>query len=285
MLLPTAAAALIPIGVTLLILAALHLTAESEFAPLSSSDAAMLRYAEAGYFPLVAAAETERRAALATAAQIQTFGGLFIIFIAGAYGAWRGFSNPRARGWSNAFWMGSIVVICLGLSALHGLSAQKLDYLVGGGPGGAMLPLVILLKRGFFAGGLAAFFCLLCHDTAYRLHESFVDFGLIEANEATGRREKPKSFKGKGAPRGFAGHSEAPKEEGGFGQRDAPHEWSAPASEEARARTVLGVGASATKGEIERAFRSQIKRAHPDHGGSVARAAALNAARDLLLGR
>ena len=46
---------------------------------------------------------------------------------------------------------------------------------------------------------------------------------------------------------------------------------------------VLGVGPAASKREIERAYRTQMKRAHPDHGGSVERAAALNAARDLLL--
>jgi curved DNA-binding protein CbpA len=57
------------------------------------------------------------------------------------------------------------------------------------------------------------------------------------------------------------------------------------ASEEARARSVLGVGANASKGDIERAYRGQMKRAHPDRGGSVERAAALNAARDVLLRR
>ncbi len=52
---------------------------------------------------------------------------------------------------------------------------------------------------------------------------------------------------------------------------------------EARARATLGVRLGASKAEIERAYRTKMKRAHPDHGGSVARAAALNQARDLLL--
>jgi DnaJ-class molecular chaperone len=45
------------------------------------------------------------------------------------------------------------------------------------------------------------------------------------------------------------------------------------------------VGAKASRREIERAYKCQRKRAHPDHGGSVEWAAALNAARDALLRR
>lgn len=42
---------------------------------------------------------------------------------------------------------------------------------------------------------------------------------------------------------------------------------------------VLGVPATASEDEIERAFRTKAKRAHPDAGGSTAAMAALNAAR------
>lgn len=282
MALPAGVAASASVVLTLLILAALRLTGAEAFAPLSTSDAAMLRDAEAGYFPLIAAAEAERRAPLAAAAQVQTFGGLFFIFVAGAYGAWRGVSNKRVRGWSNAFWMGSIVAIGLALSSFHGLSAEKIDYLIGSGaPRAPISPLVILLKRGLFGAAFAAFLCILGHDLAYRLRESFVDFGLIEAEEADVRREKRKPFNEKGASQGFWARKEGPGEESASGARAHI----AMSSEEASARAVLGVGARASKREIERAFRSQIKRAHPDHGGSVERAAALNAARDLLLGR
>ncbi len=45
---------------------------------------------------------------------------------------------------------------------------------------------------------------------------------------------------------------------------------------------TLGVNWGAARTEIERAYRDKMKRAHPDQGGSVARATALNRARDLL---
>lgn len=52
---------------------------------------------------------------------------------------------------------------------------------------------------------------------------------------------------------------------------------------EAQARRVLGVGEDATVEEIQSAFRSQMRKAHPDRGGEAAEAARLNAARDRLL--
>jgi len=280
------AAAAISAGLSLLIFFALHMTAPAEFAPLFATDATMRHYAEAGYFPLRAAAETEGRHALATGANLQTFGGLFIMFMSFAYGAFRGFSNPRARGWSNAFWISSVVAICLAVSSFHGLTIEKLDYLIGSeGLSAQTMPAIVLVKRGLYAAGLAAFLCVFAHDIGYRLRESCVDFGLIEEDENRARREKPKPFKGKGFSRRFTDKTESPGEEAGFGRHQPPPNWNAPQSEEARARAVLGVSLSATKREIERAYRSQMKRAHPDHGGSVERAAALNAARDLLLGR
>lgn len=44
--------------------------------------------------------------------------------------------------------------------------------------------------------------------------------------------------------------------------------------------TVLGLSRSASKGEIEAAFRERAKRAHPDAGGSTAAMQALTRARD-----
>jgi curved DNA-binding protein CbpA len=52
---------------------------------------------------------------------------------------------------------------------------------------------------------------------------------------------------------------------------------------DARARAVLGVGASANEGEIRRAYRAKMAKAHPDQGGSEAEAALISAARDRLL--
>ncbi len=281
------AAGLISAGLTLGVFLALHVTVPADLEQLSATDAAMRHYAEAGYFPLQAAAEADGRHALSAGAAFQTFGGLFIMFMSAAYGGWRGVTNPRARGWTNAFWMTSVTAICLLLWAFHGLTLQKLDYLIGAdGLGARALPAVVLLKRGLYAAGLASFLCLFAHDMGYRLREALVDFGVIGEDEERTSREKPRPFKSKGWSRRITDDLDPPgAEEGGFGHRGAAPPWGAPSSEEARARATLGVGSNASRREIERAYRSQMKRAHPDHGGSVERAAALNAARDMLLGK
>ena len=49
------------------------------------------------------------------------------------------------------------------------------------------------------------------------------------------------------------------------------------------ARSILGVGESATRAEIRAAYARLMRRAHPDHGGTSGLAAQLNAARDRLL--
>lgn len=53
---------------------------------------------------------------------------------------------------------------------------------------------------------------------------------------------------------------------------------------EAEARAILGVEAGAGAAEIIAAWRRMMARVHPDHGGSAALAARVNAARDRLLG-
>ncbi len=50
------------------------------------------------------------------------------------------------------------------------------------------------------------------------------------------------------------------------------------------AYAVLGLAPGASVDEIKQAHRRLMKRAHPDAGGSNARAARLNAAKELLLG-
>jgi len=54
---------------------------------------------------------------------------------------------------------------------------------------------------------------------------------------------------------------------------------------EDEARRVLGVGEDATSADIQGAYRSRMRTAHPDQGGDAAVAARLNAARDKLLKR
>ncbi len=55
--------------------------------------------------------------------------------------------------------------------------------------------------------------------------------------------------------------------------------------DEAEARAVLGVPAGADAEAVRAAWRAQIGRVHPDHGGTAALAAKVTAARDLLLKR
>jgi curved DNA-binding protein CbpA len=49
------------------------------------------------------------------------------------------------------------------------------------------------------------------------------------------------------------------------------------------ARSILGVGADATREEIQAAYSRLMRLAHPDKGGTSGLAAQLNAARDRLL--
>lgn len=300
------APALAIVVLSLVAVGALNVVAPQELAPLAVADAQMRQYAEAGHFPLMAAAAAAQRGALSTVAGLQTFGALALVFFASAHAAWRGFASSRVRGWSNAFWGVSVVSLCLAPSIFHGVSLATLDYLVSAsasgkavglpgflneiyGPDGLnsrMQPAVFIIERAVAAGALAAFFSVLAHDIGYRLREAFEDFGLIEADEDRRRRAQA----GAGASAGAGPHRRADgerhgPEEGGFGQRRRPPPTGAPMSEDACARAVLGVGANASRREIERAYRTQMKRAHPDHGGSVERAAALNAARDALLRR
>lgn len=58
-----------------------------------------------------------------------------------------------------------------------------------------------------------------------------------------------------------------------------------PDGREAAARDLLGVPPGADARAIRAAHRRLMAAAHPDVGGSPERAGALNAARDLLLGR
>lgn len=52
---------------------------------------------------------------------------------------------------------------------------------------------------------------------------------------------------------------------------------------EAEARSILGVGADATRAEVQAAYKRLMRMAHPDKGGTSGLAAQLNAARERLL--
>ncbi|WP_033067562.1 molecular chaperone DnaJ [Thalassospira australica] len=68
-------------------------------------------------------------------------------------------------------------------------------------------------------------------------------------------------------------------EQGRNGERSS----SASGMTEGEARKILGVSKDATREDINRAYKMQIKAVHPDHGGSDYLASKINAARSLLL--
>lgn len=69
--------------------------------------------------------------------------------------------------------------------------------------------------------------------------------------------------------------------EGGGGQSP----WTQSGMSADEAREILGVAANASDEEIEAAYRTEMKRAHPDQGGSDWMAAKVNQAKDVLLKR
>jgi hypothetical protein len=92
----------------------------------------------------------------------------------------------------------------------------------------------------------------------------------------------PQARSAAGAQKASASSAEA-----GFGQRQAPPP-EMPRGEgmtRGEALLTLGLTANATNKEIGRAFHAAMKTAHPDRGGSTARAARVNTARDILLGK
>lgn len=289
------------IGLAIVMIGVLAALAPAELAPLRNSDHELRRFAEMGHFPLIAAAVQANRAMFGVIAGAQTFGAFALLFFAAAYFGWRGFVSGRSRGWSNAVWIFGLIAICVTPSLFPELTPQWMDYGIiaslddgeiglAPGPLGAiygahglnrrMSPVVFIVERGIVGALAVVALAFIAHDLGYRLREALEDFGFIDVEEAR-RPAAAQSGAASGAGRPSGAAKEAPH--AGFGQRaGAP----APAqSDEARARAALGVGVSATRREIERAYRAQMKRAHPDHGGSDARAAALNAARDALLRR
>jgi curved DNA-binding protein CbpA len=56
-------------------------------------------------------------------------------------------------------------------------------------------------------------------------------------------------------------------------------------ADEIRAYQTLGLSIGADRAAVKAAWKRLMKEAHPDQGGNAGRAAALNAARDVLLRR
>lgn len=70
-----------------------------------------------------------------------------------------------------------------------------------------------------------------------------------------------------------------------FRQPQEPATAASYSPEEIKAYNVLGLAIGADKKTVKDAWKRLMKAAHPDRGGDVSRASALNAARDVLLKR
>jgi hypothetical protein len=260
-------------------------------------------------FPFYEAAVASGRDALAQAFVEQTRLSILGLCTIAIYFAWRGYANPRPRGWGHLFWVSAVCLVFFAPALLPKLSVQRADYaataVLGAAHGfrrpastprpqhAAVLPLkldpaAVLATRAGLAAVAAAFLSLACHDAAYRLREALIEFGLMEAEsegpDSSGAAEKAGEAINLRRARKKASKEPRPEEEENrFGRRGRPRR--APPQDDPRMRAfaMLGLPAGASRAEIEKAFRAKIKRAHPDHGGSVEQAAALNEARDLLL--
>jgi hypothetical protein len=299
---------------SLLLSVALEVIAPADLEPLRVTDAQMRAFAAAGRFPLIEAAKVQNRPGLTMIAAAQTFAAFAYFAMIVAYFARRGFRSPRLRGWSNAVWIAGIGILCFTPAVFPFVNVHTIDYAITssetadapdsslarraklGGPlsvvYGAeglnrnMEPGVFLAERGLIAALVAAFLAVCAHDLGYRTREALEDFGVLDEDAPPPERERPRQAN---RPRARAEAGKNAQAEGpSFGHRGGAgglHDAGGSSSAYAKACALLGVRLGATHREIERAYRVKMKRAHPDHGGTAERAAALNAARDTLLGR
>ena len=274
--------------------------ASAEFEPLRVNSEQMWRWVDEGENALARAAEYAGRFELQRAVELQTQIAFAMILALVAYFLWLGLRNRRLRGWSPFFWIAGVGLVFFAPTFAPSLTPRRLDYLATfwletevarRGPSYARIvpPEGSLIARAAAAAVAAGFLALCAHDVAHRLREALWEFGLLsdddeEFSRTARSRGRPRFTAGQGRSGDFMGSSDAEDADArGFGHRDPAELATMMSNPEARARATLGVRLGASKAEILRAYRTKMKRAHPDHGGSVARAAALNQARDLLL--
>jgi hypothetical protein len=211
-----------------------------------------------------------------------------------------GLRNRRLRGWSPFFWIAGVGLVFFAPTFAPGLTPARLDYLAtfwietevarrGQGHAHILPPESTLIARAVAAAVAGGFLALCAHDVAHRLREALWEFGFLvdedeEFSRTAGSRARARFTAEQRRSGESMGSSNAEDADArGFGHRDPAELDTMMSNPEALACATLGVRLGASKAEIERAYRTKMKRAHPDHGGSVARAAALNQARDLLL--
>ena len=194
------------------------LTALRELGPLAVDPVRAASLLELHKFPFHEAALAGGREALAAAFSVQTKIFALGLCAIGAYFAWRGYANPRPRGWGPFFWVTAVCLFFFAPTAFPKLSAQRVDYaataVLGGAraashppakPRPAVLPLklepaAVLVTRAGLAALAAAFLSLACHDAAYRLRETLAEFGLLEAQPEVSRPDQ----RGRGESQGKA---------------------------------------------------------------------------------
>jgi hypothetical protein len=255
-------------------------------------------------YPLQAAAAEDGRVLLEQFVATQTHLAYAAMLALGLYFCWRGFVSRQMRGWTHFFWIAGACLVFFAPTLAPELTPQRLDhhatFWIGVGRGhsshgeawrqsGRMqtaLPDVLMVARAALSALACVFVALCMHDMGYRLQEAMVEFGLI-AEEAKASR-RPSFARGSANAGQSSGQHEFSEAEAGgqahgFGYRDPSRPRAPVRSPLAQACATLGVSVGASRAEIERAYRTRMKTAHPDHGGTVERAAALNQARDLLL--
>ena len=304
------AAASLALGVAVLApLLHVLLSARGELGALAIDPVRALSALDLHKFPFQEAAAASGRAALAQAFVEQTRLSVLGLCTIATYFAWRGYANPRPRGWGHLFWVAAICLFFFAPAVLPKLSVERADYAVtavlGAAHGlrhpastprpqqAAVLPLkldpaTVLATRAGLAALAALFVSLACHDAAYRLREALIEFGLMQAESGKpgssgAGAEAAEAIKIRRAREKVSEEPPLEGEESRFGRRGRPRRALTRDDPRTRAFAMLGLPVGASRAEIEKAFRAKIKRAHPDHGGSVEQAAALNEARDLLL--
>ena len=272
--------------------------ASAEFEPLRVNSEQMWRWVDEGENALARAAEQAGRFELQRAVELQTQIASAMILALIVYFLWLGLRNKRLRGWSPFFWIAGVGLVFFAPTFAPSLTPTRLDYLATfwietevarRGHAHILPPDSTLIARAVAAAVAAGFLALCAHDVAHRLREALWEFGFLADDD----EESSRTTRSRGGGRFTAGQARVGEPMGspdaedadarGFGHRDPAELATMMSNPEARARATLGVRLGASKAEIERAYRTKMKRAHPDHGGSVARAAALNQARDLLL--
>lgn len=192
--------------------------------------------------------------------------------------------SHRRRAWEDGLWMGALLAFAFMVLKVAGEGGWgRLDALMTRFNFAAEAPaptLQTILVRTLSLTAAGALLAVAAHDCAYRIREALEDFGFLDprADDEAPAAMRPQASRAQARPRPDPG----PRAQ----ERAAPPPAPDPAAlREASACAILGLRAGASKREIMRAYKTLMKRAHPDHGGSTEAAARLNGARDYLLGK